>query len=73
MPVAVVDAADKSPIDRETFDQVRRTVRALPAKYREPIVLKYLQQLSTAQISEILSISENAVGVRLNRARKQLN
>jgi len=65
-------AADQAPMDSETFERVRRAVAALPAKYREPVVLKYLQELSTDEISRILGISENALQARLTRARKRL-
>jgi RNA polymerase sigma-70 factor (ECF subfamily) len=54
------------------FDQVRKAVRSLPAKYREPVVLKYLEELSTEKICEILGLSSNAVYVRLNRGREML-
>ena len=64
--------ADKTPMDSETFDRIRRAVTALPAKYREPVVLRYLQELPTDKISRILGISENALQVRLSRARKRL-
>ncbi len=64
--------ADKAPMDSETFEHVRRTIQALPAKYREPVVLRYLQELGTDQISRILGISKNALQVRLNRARARL-
>jgi len=64
--------SDRTPIDNETFSRVRRAVTALPAKYREPVVLRYLQELSTDKISRILGISENALHVRLSRARKRL-
>ncbi len=59
-------------MDSETFDRVRRAIQALPAKYREPVVLRYLQELPTDQISRILSISKNTLQVRLNRARARL-
>jgi RNA polymerase sigma factor (sigma-70 family) len=54
------------------FDRVRKAVRSLPAKYREPVVLKYLEELSTEKICEILGLSSNAVYVRLNRGREML-
>lgn len=54
------------------FSQVRKAVRSLPAKYREPVVLKYLEELSTEKICEILGLSSNAVYVRLNRGREML-
>jgi RNA polymerase sigma-70 factor (ECF subfamily) len=60
------------PMETETFERIRRAVEALPAKYREPVVLRYLQELPTDQISRILGISKNALQVRLNRARARL-
>jgi len=66
------DHADKHSIDKETFERIRRAVNVLPAKYREPIVLKYLQQLPTEQIKNILNIDTNTLNVRLSRARKKL-
>jgi RNA polymerase sigma-70 factor (ECF subfamily) len=65
-------AADGTATKRETFERVRRAVKALPTKYREPVVLKYLQQLASDEIARILGISEGALQVRLNRARKKL-
>ncbi|MHC4266025.1 MAG: RNA polymerase sigma factor [Planctomycetota bacterium] len=66
------DHADKHSIDKETSEHVRRAVNVLPAKYREPIVLKYLQQLPTEKITNILNIDTNTLNVRLSRARKKL-
>jgi RNA polymerase sigma factor (sigma-70 family) len=65
-------SADGQLMDSETFNRARHAVTALPAKYREPIVLRYLQQLSITESSRILGISENLLQVRLNRARKRL-
>jgi len=70
--LASAGTADKAPMNSETFECVRRAVQALPAKYREPVVLRYLQELPTDQISRILGISKNALQVRLNRARARL-
>jgi len=56
----------------DDFSRVRRAVAVLPARYREPVVLKYLQELDTNEISRILGISKNTLNVRLSRARKQL-
>lgn len=64
--------ADKVLMDDETFDKVRHAVQALPAKYREPVVLRYLQELSMDEIARMLSISRNALHVRLSRARERL-
>ena len=65
-------AAHKTAVDAEAFARVRHAVAALPAKYREPVVLRYLQELGTEEIGRILGISANAVNVRLNRARERL-
>ncbi len=62
----------QSPMNAEDFDRVRRAVSALPARYREPVVLMYLQDLAADDISRMLGISRNALHVRLSRARKRL-
>ena len=59
-------------MDEDEYKHVRRAVAALPAKYREPVVLRYLQELGTDEISQILGISKNTLNVRLSRARKRL-
>ena len=59
-------------MDTEDFNRVRRAVTGLPAKYREPVVLKYLQELDTDDICRILGISKNTLHVQLSRARKLL-
>ena len=66
------DPPDKNAMDADTFDRIRRAIKALPAKYREPLVLRYLQQLSTNEIAEILGISQSTLQVRMTRARKRL-
>ena len=59
-------------MNAEDFDRVRRAVAKLPAKYREPVVLTYLQCLGADEISRMLGISKNALHVRLSRARERL-
>jgi len=65
-------SSDQAAMDAETFARVRRTVQTLPQKYREVVVLRYLQGLETTEICELLGISVSAMQVRLNRARKRL-
>jgi len=65
-------ASSQSPMNAEDFDRVRRAVAALPAKYREPVVLTYLEGLEADEISRMLGISKNALHVRLSRARERL-
>ncbi|MHC4213854.1 MAG: RNA polymerase sigma factor, partial [Planctomycetota bacterium] len=39
-------ASDQRLVESETFEKVRDAVKALPVKYREPVVLRYLQELA---------------------------
>jgi len=56
----------------ETADQVRCAVQRLSAKCREVVVLRYFEELSVKEISEILHIPVNTVEARLSRARRKL-
>jgi len=67
-----MQTSGSNPMDVETFNRVRRAVAALPAKYREPVVLKYLEGLGADEMARILGISRNALHVRLSRARERL-
>jgi RNA polymerase sigma-70 factor (ECF subfamily) len=44
----------------------------LPAKYREPLVLFYLEGFDYASISNIMHLPVSTVGVRISRGRKLL-
>ncbi len=50
----------------------KEVLMTLDEKYRVVVLLYYIEGLSTADISEILCLSESAVRTRLSRARKQL-
>ena len=66
------EGAERPAMDEETFARVRRAVQALPRKYREVVVLRYLEGLEPGEIGELLGVRVNAVQVRLNRARTRL-
>jgi len=70
--VRLPSAFEEKYMDADEFRHVRRAVAALSAKYREPVVLRYLQEIGTDEISRILGISKNTLNVRLSRARKRL-
>lgn len=53
---------------RNTLDAVKK----LPMKYREPIVLRYFEELSYAEIALRLGISIDTVDQRLTRAKLKL-
>jgi RNA polymerase sigma-70 factor (ECF subfamily) len=58
--------------ETETTEHVRHAVVQLRQRDREVIALHYLEQLSPTEIATVLGISQNAVEVRLTRARKRL-
>ena len=49
-----------------------RPFKTLPIRFREPIVLRYFQQLPVTEIADVLGLSPGAVEVRLSRARQRL-
>jgi RNA polymerase sigma-70 factor (ECF subfamily) len=65
-------SGEKAALDREALARVRRAIRVLPQKYREAVVLRYLQGLEVSEICELVGITANVMQVRLNRARKRL-
>jgi len=62
----------ETPADDETCQQVRDAVADLPSRDREVIVLFYLEELPVAQIAQLLRAKNNAIEVRLHRARQRL-
>lgn len=57
---------------RDTVEQLYRAIHQLP-KADAALVLLYLDELSYREMAEVLGISENNVGVKLNRAKKSLS
>ena len=63
---------DRPAESAEIHEELRRAVRRLSARYREPIVLRYFEELPVPEIGKVLGISVNSVEVRLTRARQKL-
>jgi RNA polymerase sigma-70 factor (ECF subfamily) len=63
---------EREALDRESRDEVQALLSRLPEKYRAPLILRYWQDLSCAEIAEILSVPEGTVKTQLHRARKAL-
>ncbi len=59
-------------LGQESRDEVQRLIRELPEKYRAPLVLRYWEDLSCAEIAEILGVPEGTVKTQIHRARKAL-
>jgi len=56
----------------ELAEQLRACLAQLSQQQAEVFVMRYVEQLSYDQIAERTASNRNAVGVMLNRARKQL-
>jgi RNA polymerase sigma-70 factor (ECF subfamily) len=61
-PAHVVAAEDR-------LSAVRAAIDELPISYRAPIVLRYYNELSYKEISQILSMPEGTVKTRIHRAK----
>ena len=70
LPVAGPDSTQQA-VQSELVDRLYAAIRQL-SKTEAAIVLLYLDDLSYRQMAEVLGISENLVGVKLNRAKKAL-
>jgi RNA polymerase sigma-70 factor, ECF subfamily len=51
---------------------LQKAIASLPSKYREVLIMRDIQHLSTAETAQVLQITENAVKTRLLRARLQM-
>ena len=59
-------------LSSESRDEMQRLLKRLPEKYRAPLVLRYWEDLSCAEIAEILDVPEGTIKTQIHRARKQL-
>jgi RNA polymerase sigma-70 factor (ECF subfamily) len=71
-PAEVAPAADSALERDEILRRVRQAVAALPARDREVIVLRYLEQMPMGQIVKVTGLRLGALEVRLHRARAKL-
>jgi len=65
-------SAESLVLEKETIARVHACIERLPAQYREVLILRDIEELTTAETATVLSTSENAVKVRLHRARQAL-
>ncbi|RFU61021.1 RNA polymerase sigma factor SigW [Peribacillus glennii] len=56
----------------ELQETIQAQIEKLPEKYRAPIVLKYIEELSLKEISEILDLPVGTVKTRIHRGREAL-
>lgn len=69
----LTDYRDSSPevqtVNRESREEVLRSLQRLPVKYREVLVLYYLEDLNIREICEVLEQPEGTVKSKLSRGR----
>lgn len=57
---------------KETQELVRQAVADLPEKYRVPLVLRYLQEMSYKEIAEYMDLPLTTIETRLYRGKAML-
>jgi RNA polymerase sigma-70 factor, ECF subfamily len=66
-------APEASPLEREeTRAAVRAAIDRLPETSRNVILLRDIEGLDTEAVAELLGVTQNAVKIRLHRARQAL-
>lgn len=63
---------EKQVIVSETQRHIRKVIDNMPDKYKSIIVLRYLQDLSLQEISDVLGLPITTIKTRLHRGREYL-
>jgi RNA polymerase sigma-70 factor (ECF subfamily) len=69
---ASLERLSRSGLETDNLDALRAAMEALPLELRQVVELRYLAEMPTREIAEILSISERAVRLRAEKAREAL-
>jgi RNA polymerase sigma-70 factor (ECF subfamily) len=69
---AWTEPADVTISRKETAEQVRSAIDSLPETFRTVLMLRDIEGLSSQETASLLSITPNAVKLRLHRARMAL-
>ena len=64
--------ADRSATSTESWSELHEEIASLPERYREPVVLCYLEGLSTQAAASRLGCPHGTILSRLSRARQRL-
>jgi RNA polymerase sigma-70 factor (ECF subfamily) len=66
------ERADTETLSADLMQEIDTLLAQLSPKYREVIVLHFLESMSYQEISDVLRVSVTTVGVRIMRAKAQL-
>ena len=73
IPVEDCDLVSKEQnVQDDYVEAIKNIIAGLPVKLKEVIYLRYYNQMSYQQISNMLGISQEAVNGRLRRAKKRI-
>jgi RNA polymerase sigma-70 factor (ECF subfamily) len=67
--LASTDSPERNVANRELHHVLESAILSLPPKYRTVMIVRDVEEMSTAEAASVLEISEEAVKVRLHRAR----
>lgn len=73
LPRSLRDNSLEKEIEKKDLkDIIDKCLKLLERKYREPIILYYLESLSYKEISDVMEIPISTVGIRIKRAKEKL-
>lgn len=67
-----MNTPDRYAVNNELKGLIEKAIDSLPEKYRAVFVMHEIENVSVRETSELLTLTESNVKVRLNRARKML-
>ena len=71
-PVDEKRRPDEDVVEAEKKKAIERAIAALPDKYRAPIILREIEELSYEQVAEVLGLGLGTTKSRISRARALL-
>lgn len=66
------EKTDKAIDEKQIKTMLNGCLQKINSKYREPLVLFYLEELSYQEISDIMQIPVSTVGVRISRGKQKI-
>ncbi len=71
-PGGTVESAHADSQRGEAYRRILQQIAELPLKYREPLMLRAIKDMSYQQIGEVLELPVTTVETRISRARRML-
>ena len=73
LPNSLKDDSFRDDIDNDDMKRmIDKCLDQLKSKYREPIILYYLEELTYKEIAEVMRIPVSTVGIRIKRAKEKM-